>query len=148
MDAGKGSAEWEWVYQNVSVRMRNVFLGKDMENCLLPSTQLLLGLFLWELSAFFFKHMGYLPSSLFWVETNLCFGRELFLINSLNREKINSTPCSRNCTSQNFTFPSPDSKVVPGRMSCGPERGCALLPHLLWQLPGLAVWMHESRIKL
>lgn len=100
-------------------------------------------------SLHFFLNTWSIPSSLFRVEINLCFGRELFLISSLNGEKITSTPCSGNCTSQNFTFPCPDSKVIPGRMSCGSERGCALLPHLLWELPGLAVslnaWWEQSK---
>lgn len=98
---------------------------------------------------FFFFNTWTIPDPLFWVETNLCFGRELFPISSLSEEKITFAPCSGNCTSQNFTFPSPDSKVVPGRMSCGSERGCALLPHLLWGLPGLAVsldaWWEQSK---
>lgn len=128
------------------------FSGRTWRTGCFPAHSSLLGLMLWELSACISFNTWTIPSPLFWVETNLCFGRELFLINSLNREKITSTPCSGNCTSQNFTFPSPDSKFVPGRMSSwkdGSERGCALLPHLLWELPGLTVslnaWWEQSK---
>lgn len=125
------------------------FLGRTWRTGCFPAHSSLLGLLLWELSAFFFFNTWTIPDPLFWVETNLCFGRELFPISFLSEEKITFAPCSGNCTSQNFTFPSPDSKVVPGRMSCGSERGCALLPHLLWGLPGLAVsldaWWEQSK---